>query len=298
VLAASDIALESSLLRIMSTLVEGLPGDRAMVFLRHPVGGGLGCAARACSTDADRHGPVDPAFLETANGGEFAATDDRAAAPIMILGVTAGVLYVDGCKSPRSRLGLLSAASVLVGLAVGLERSRQLASAATEIVGLAQAQVAKRGFDVRKQLVATERLFAPAATRRGLEFKLEVPEGLQANADPILFGRGLDKLLGYVLSDARGPVTLSARTVPTGVQVLVSCASSTPSGARGKLLDPLGVAADLRRAGIGFGDGLLAVARVFFLRAGVRLSTLEPSTDMVFCMDLERSDVGTERSTG
>lgn len=298
VLAAGDVALESSLLRIMSTLVEGLPSGRAMVFLRHPVGGGLGCAARACSAESDRHGPVDPALLEAANGGELATGDGRAAVPIMILGATAGVLYVDGCSTPQSRLGLLSAASVLVGLAVGLERSRQLASSATEIVALASAQVAKRGFELRKQLVETERLFAPAAIRRGLEFKLDVPEGLLANADPILFGRGLDKLLGYVLSDARGTVTLSARKVPSGVQVLVSCVSSTPSAARSKLLDPLGVTADLRRAGIGFGDGVLAVARVFFLRAGVRLSTLEPSADMVFCLDLERSDVGTERSTG
>ncbi len=298
VLAAGEIALETSLLRTMSIVVETLPAGRAMVFLRHPVGGGLGCAARACSSDTDRHDPVDPALLETANGGELASTDDRAAVPIMILGLTAGVLYVDGCTTLSSRLGLLSAASVLVGLAVGLDRSRQLASSATEIVGLAQAQISKRGFELKSQLLETERLFAPAAARRGLEFKLDVPDGLRANADPILFGRGLDKLLGYVLSDARGTINLSAQKVPTGVQVLVSCPSSTPSSARARLLDPLGVTADLRRAGIGFGDGILAVARVFFLRAGVRLSTQEPSSDMVFCLDLERSEVGTERSTG
>ena len=289
---AGDVVLQQALDGLLDVVLRELGARRALLFLRHPFTGGLGCAAFRHQPGVPRDAPVDADLLTKAVSGEVSTTSKGAAAPVRILGFTAGVLYADGCSEGPQRLEVLAGAALLAGLDVGIDRSRRLASSAAEIVSLGQAQVQQRVLDLVVHLREAERMYTGAATARGLKLEVDVQDGLEAAADPVLFGRGLDKLVEHVLGDAVGTVKVQARAAEEGAARLeLTYTSAQQIEATQVLIDPAGVAGDLRRAWDGFGDGNLAVARVALVRAGgsVSVRTGDSPREITVSIDLEPS---------
>jgi len=289
ILASGEVALAQGLDRTLAVVLRAVGGGRALLFLRHPMTGGLGCAASRCEPGAAPNAPVDSSLLARAVRGEIAASERAAAAPIRIQGLPAGALYVDACQAKPVALDVLAAACVLAGLQVGLDRSRRLASAASEIVGLGQAQVDRRPLDLSAHLAAAEQMYVNAAQQRGLTLEVAAPPGVVVLVDPGLLSRGLDRLVEHVLSDARGWIGMSLVPSEGRARLLVRATLSQVPEPPGAILAPQGVAADLRRCWELFGDGMLAVARVALQRAGARLSAQPDGPTLVFALDMEPS---------
>lgn len=287
IVAAGEVALASGLDRTLAVVQRAVGGTRVLLFLRHPMTGGLGCAAsRADPSMAST--PVESSLLARAVRGEVVAGDHAAAAPIRIQGLPAGALYVDGCANKPGGLDVLVAACVLAGLQVGLDRSRRLASGASEIVGLGQAKVEKRALDLSAHLGAAEQMYVNAAQQRGVTLEVAAPPGVVVNVDPGLFSRGLDRLVEHVLNDARGWIGMSLVPADPGrARLLLRATLSQVPEPPGTILSPQGVAADLRHAWEVFGDGMLAVARVALQRAGARLSAQPDGPTVVFMLEME-----------
>lgn len=303
-LAAAAPDISQAMDRVAASLLEGAAAARAMVFLRHPLTGGLGRAASRARAGASADAPVQAEVLSRGALGDVVATDLGAVAPVRVHGALAGVIYVDGVAASdrvadtTARIRALSAAGLVVGLLVGADRSRRLADAAAEIVAMAGERIQRRPVDLAAQLAGTERVYERSARARGLRWEVLTPAipafGL---ADPILLGRGLDRLVEHVLSVARGDVRLESRpgagtAVGGGPSIRVSRPLVEPADQVARLVDAEGVAADLRRARETLGDGGLAVARVAVLRAGARLSVGVEDGRVVYALELEPAQPG------
>ncbi len=288
VLAAGEVSLVHGLDRTLEAVAGASGAQRALLLLRHPHTGGLGCAA---ARGAQAGGPVEADLIRQALGsGQVVVGAAAAAAPVRIQGLNAGALYLDGFAEPPRALEALGAAALLAGLQVGLDRSRRLASAASEIVGLAQAQPTRRRLDLSAYVQAAERLYAEAARARGLQVQVVAAPGVVVLADPALLSRGLDRLLEHVLAEARGGLSVDLGVLgPEQVRLVVTARAARRPEDLAALLDPDGVAADLRRAWDAFGDGLLAVARAALQRAGARLTVAPQGDGLTFTVDLERA---------
>jgi hypothetical protein len=285
VVAAGEASLEESLDQLLGSLREAAAARRALLFLRRPLTGGLGCAAADSAEGIAVTDPVDPALLAAAAEGEARASSEAAAAPVRILGHFAGVLYVDGCAHPPP-LGLLSAAAVLLGLRVGLDRSRQLAGAASHVVAVAHASPRREPFDLTGCVAAAEQVFAPLAAQRGEDLRFgPVGGGLSVQGDAGLLGRGLDRLIEHVLGEARGPVQVEVQRTPPAITVCY--ATQDAPEALAQVLDPRGLPADLKRAGEAWDDGVLALARACLLRAGATLAARPMPGTLTFEIQLE-----------
>ncbi|MCO5165493.1 MAG: FHA domain-containing protein [Planctomycetes bacterium] len=290
-LAAGASDLASGLEGLAAALLRGGAAERAIVFLRHPLTRGLGRAAlRARSGQGE--GLVDRDALARAATGEVVVGGRVAAAPIPAPGAAPlGALYLDGPGREAGEVGrLLTAAGSLAALLVSSDRARRLADAAIEVVALAQERVARQAVELGAQLAAVDRMHGPVARARGLGWSVAIPpDPLFVLADPLLLGRGLDRVLEHALSVARGDVRVAAAAGPEGrVRVEVSRPRTEAADAVERLADPEGVVADLRRAREAAGDAGLAVGRVAVLRAGARLSVAAgPDERVVYALELE-----------
>lgn len=287
VVATGEVQLGPGLNHALRVVGEALGGGRSLLFLRHPLTGGLGYAAAWSDGQVPADTPVVPELLSSAVQGDVVADEHAAAAPVRILGLPAGVLYVDGCGDEPRNMPALAAAGALLGMRVGLDRSRHLAASASEIVALAQVPVTKQEVDISNLIRSSDRLHAASANLRGLSWEVEAPDGLTGYADPILFGRGFDKLVEHVQGEARDAAGIHAELSSGRITIRVSHTSTEASHVFVNQLDPQGVAADLRRAGEGFGDGVLAVARVALMRSGARISVTPDPNRVVFSVELE-----------
>lgn len=287
--AAGD--LHAGLERIAAALRVGCEAERAIVFLRHPLTGGLGRAALRARAGAGE-GLVDADALGRAARGEVVVGARIAVAPIPGQGAApAGALYVDGYqRDPAEVTRLIGAAGPVASLLVAGDRSRRLADAAIDVVALAQERVARQAVDLAAHLAACDRTHGSVARQRGIAWSVSAPAPLQVLADPILLARGLDRVLDHVLSVARGDVRIIATASPADGRVRVELTRprlEPPEVAR-TLTDPEGVVSDLRRARDGQGDAGLAVGRVGLLRAGARLTVhLGPDDRVVYTLELE-----------
>ncbi len=306
-LAAAAPDISQAMDRVAASLLDGAAAGRAMVFLRHPLTGGLGRAASRARAGVAADAPVQAEVLSRGALGDVVATDLGAVAPVRVHGALAGVIYVDGAVASdrvadtTARIRALSAAGLVVGLLVGADRSRRLADAAAEIVAMAGERIQRRPVDLAAQLAGTERVYERSARARGLRWEVLTPAvpafGL---ADPILLGRGLDRLVEHVLTVARGDVRLESRGGTTragsasggGPSIMVSRPLVEPPDQVARLVDAEGVAADLRRARETLGDGGLAVARVAVLRAGARLAVGVEDGRVVYTLELEAAQPG------
>jgi hypothetical protein len=114
-------------------------------------------------------------------------------------------------------------------------------------------------------------------------------------ADPVLLGRGLDRLVEHVLAVARGDVRLellAAGPEAPLARIRISRPLVEPPETVARLVDPEGVSADLRRARETLADGGLAVARVSLLRAGARLGVQVEGQRVVHLLELEPAAAG------
>lgn len=295
--AAPDIS--QAMDRVAASLLDGAAAGRAMVFLRHPLTGGLGRAASRARAGVAGDAPVQAEVLSRGALGDVVATDLGAVAPVRVHGALAGVIYVDGvAPSDRvadttARIRALSAAGLVVGLLVGADRSRRLADAAAEIVAMASERIQRRPVDLSAQLAGTERVYERSARARGLRWEVLTPASpVFGLADPILLGRGLDRLVEHVLSVARGDVRLESRADAPSPCLRVSRPLVEPADQVARLVDAEGVAADLRRARETLGDGGLAVARVAILRAGARLTVAVDDGRVAYTLELEPAQPG------
>jgi len=290
VLAASERDTRASLSRALKALLAGASAGRAVVFLRHPITGGLGCAAVECRAGVASDAPVPAPLLSRALEGEVVVEGGGGAAPLTAHGFALGVVFVDalaGQAADAERVRVLTGAGLVLGLLVDADRSRRLCGSATEIVGLAQTPVNKRDVDVGALLTGTDRLYGAASAQRGLAWSVDVPPDLIAQADPVLLRRGLDRLLEHVLGIARDDVTLSAERRDGRIHVRIGRGLVEPPEQVPTLVDPDGVAADLRRASQALDDGALVVARVALLRAGARVTVGVEGERVAYGLDLE-----------
>ena len=294
-LATGEQDLRLGLERGLAALLVGTEAERALLFLRHPITGGLGCAAVKTQEGAQRDAPVDPELLTRAAHGEVVSDEHAVAAPLSIHGQPMGAVYLDGQRAephPGLRVRILTAAGLQLGLLIAADRSARLAASATEIVGLAQAQVNKRGVDLSALLAGTDRLYSAVAARRRLDWSLEAPTGLMVLADPLLLGRGLDMLVEHALGVARAWIRIGASEVEGAVALRIVRPLIEPPEAVPTLLDPEGAAADLRRAAQRLDDGALAVARVSLLRAGAGLEVTCEDQHVVYAIGLQPASGG------
>ncbi|MBX3467692.1 MAG: FHA domain-containing protein [Planctomycetes bacterium] len=290
-LAAGAADLASGLEGLAAALLRGCAAERAIVFLRHPLTRGLGRAAlRARAGQGE--GLVDADALARAAGGELVVTPRVAAGPVPAPGAAPlGVVLVDAAGREPAEVGrLLTAAGAVASLLVTNDRARRLADAAIDVVALAQERVARQAIELGAQLGAVDRMHGPVARQRGLGWKVVIPsDPLFVLADPLLLGRGLDRVLEHVLTVARGDVRVGAAVAADGrVRVEVTRPRTEPADAVQRLADPEGVVADLRRAREAAADAGLAVGRVALLRAGARLSVATgPDERVVYALELE-----------
>jgi hypothetical protein len=294
-LAVGELDLRKALERGLGALLVGTLAGRVLLFVRHPQTGGLGCAAIKTQADVHREAPVDPDLLSRAAHGEVVSGDGAVAAPLSVHGQPMGAVYLDGGGDephPGLRLRMLAAAGLQLGLLLAADRSARLAASATEIVGLAQAQVTKRPVDLSTLLQGTDRLYSAAAARRRLAWTVEAQPGLMALVDPLLLGRGLDTLVEHVLGVARGAVKIVTSVADGRVCMRIERQLVEDPQVVAGMLDPEGVAADLRRAAQRLDDGALAVARVALLRSGATLSVGVEEALVVYAIELEPSNGG------
>lgn len=287
--------LPSALERVAAGLLRGCRAERAFVFLRHPLTGGLGRAAmRARGGVAE--GLVDADVLARAARGETVLSARIAAAPIPGAGsAPLGAVYIDGFDRPPAEVTrLLSSAGVVTSLVVSGDRARRLADAAIDIVALAQERVARQPVDLAGVLAAADRTHGAVARQRGLRWSVSAPGPIVVLADPVLLARGLDHVIEHVLTVARGDVRIVAAVAADGpnhrvVRAEVSRPRIEAPDVAQRLADPEGVVADLRRARTAAGgDAGLAVGRVALLRAGVRLSVAVGSDErVVYTFEME-----------
>ena len=284
VLASGELVFARRLERTLDALLHGTGGARALLFARHPLTGGLGAVVQRTRPDAGPAQPVLPELLRRACAGEVLSEGQHAAAPVRSQGLDLGAIYLVQGEG----LALLAAAGLQAGLFLAQERTRRLAEASCEVVGLLGHQPATRPVDVSGLLSSLDRLFGPGARSRGLAWRVEVPPGLVGLADPILLGRGLDTLMEHALGVAR--VELLARAAVTAggerVHLQVVRDRAEPPEVTAALLDPEGVAADLRRMGAALDDGSLAVARVALQRAGIGFTTRAEGERAIYALEL------------
>lgn len=281
--------LPSGLERVAAALQSRCRADRAFVFLRHPLTGGLGRAALRARQGAS-DGLVDPDVLARAAGGDLVISGRVAAAPIPGAAGPLGAIYVDRFeRDPDEVSRQLGSAGLIASLLISGERTRRLADSAIDIVALAQERVARQAVDLGATLAAADRLHGPIARQRGLTWAVQAPPAVHVLADPVLLARGLDLVFEHLLSVARGDVRVTASVSSDGrARVELTRPRIEPREVALRLTDPEGVVADLRRARETHGDAGLSVARVALLRAGVRLSvSVGPDERVVYALELE-----------
>lgn len=285
--------LPSALERVAAGLLRGCGAERAFVFLRHPLTGGLGRAAMR-AREGVPEGLVDADTLARAARGELVVTGRIAAGPVPGAGTAPlGAVYVDRFDRPPAEVTrLLSSAGAVTSLVVSGDRARRLADAAIDIVALAQERVARQPIDLVAVLAAVDRTHGPVARQRGIPWRVSAAGQILVLADPALLTRGLNHVIDHVLTVARGDVRLVAAVGADGrVRAEISRPRIEPPEVVQRLADPEGVVADLRRArSDAGGDGALAVGRVALLRAGVRLSVaIGPDERVTYTFELEQA---------
>src|SRR5262249_3488131 len=155
-----------------------------ILFLRDPDGGALGVAAALGREDVPENSPVESTVLRKAATGELAAPageQQAAAAPVRFHESILGALYVDapGGRTPQIGEGRFpGAASSVIALALRAERVGHLATAAVEVVGLAQQPPTRRPVELAGLALATLRLYGPVAEQRGVSLAETVPPEL------------------------------------------------------------------------------------------------------------------------
>ncbi len=293
VLAAAAPDLVGALQRATEAAARAAGVRRAVVFLTHPLTGGLGRAAVWARPGADPEAPVDANLLKRAAAGDVSGVGGAAAAPVPLRaaaagGPAAGVVYVDGLDGATgAAVRAVTATGIVVGLLVEGERARRLSDAATEVVALASERIGRQPVDVVALLAGVDRVFAGAARARGLVWRVEAAHGLLALADPALLQRGLDRLVEATMTVARGEVLVRAVAAERGVRVTVQRRRIEPPEAVLAHLDVEGVAADLRRCQRTGQDAGLVVARAALLRAGGRFVVRHEEPWVSFALDLE-----------
>ncbi|MGE0707938.1 MAG: FHA domain-containing protein [Planctomycetota bacterium] len=283
--AAGELDPQDAVGGILERVRVAAAGDRALLFLRRPLTGGLGLGQASLGEGAVREAPVIPDLLRRALGGEVVTEGSALAAPVLALGRTLGAIYVDGSEAASRDLAAVCCGAQLVGLVSGLGRSQELILAATEIVGLAQEQVQQLAIPL-EHVVESRRAARQSqrfqAGTQPLETAL-LPD-LWVYADANLLARGLDRLVDYARGVARGPLRLVGDLRGETVRLLLrfEVGDRPPED----LLDSGGVVGDLLRAREDFQGGQLAVARVAVLRAGARFTASAEGRDLVFLLEL------------
>lgn len=288
-LAGSELVFARRIERVLDALLKATGAQRALLFVRHPLTGGLGAAASRSRAQGASEPPVQPRLLLRAAEGEVVAEGDHAAAPVRWEGRDLGAAYLVQCARAEdpARVGLLAAAGLQLGVMVGAERTRRLSESACEVVGIQAHVPAPRRLDAGTLLSSLDRLFGPGARHRGLAWRVEGGAALLGTCDPILLGRGMDTLVEHALAVARVEVVLrGAATGDGGLRLSIARDRSEPPEVTARLLDPEGVAADLRRMTQALDDGLLAVARAALERAGLSLSTRAEGDRAIYTVDL------------
>ncbi|MBL4850012.1 MAG: FHA domain-containing protein [Planctomycetes bacterium] len=292
-LAAGELEPSSAIEGILDQVRAGLSGDRALYFQRHQGGQGAGLGGASVGEGITRDAPVQAELLRRTLSGEVVEAGGAVAAPIYAQGHQIGALYADGTETAGRDLGILGAAAQLIGVVVALDRSRRLTMSTIEIVGLAQAQVLRVEILVEQVLTAgsearsSGRLGDARAALEQPQLQTALVPGLKAQADPYLFQRGMDRLITFARSEARGPLRLVGDARDGVTRLILRYAAPGAAERVPDLLDPAGVVGDLLKAQESLGTAQLAVARVLLLRAGGVLSVSAEGDDMIFSLELQ-----------
>src|SRR5262249_12842160 len=146
----STTDLRTCLDRALEVVLSASGASRAILFLRDPVIGGLGCAAAGGRQDAREAAPGGPPGLRRAVSGEGASSATgagAAAVPIRSADRVAGALYLDAPHGRRPVTGegrFLAAVAGMLSLALRADRLSRVTAAACEILEMAQ-EPARRG---------------------------------------------------------------------------------------------------------------------------------------------------------
>ena len=292
-LAAGALEPAHAIEGILDQVRVGLSADRALYFQRHQSGQGAGLGGSSVSEGALREAPVQAELLRRTLAGEVVEDGGAVAAPIYAQGHPLGALYADGCETAGRDLGILGAAAQLIGVVVALDRSRRLTMSTIEIVGLAQAQVTRAEIEIEAVLNAgsearlSGRLGPAEAVRERAELQTALVPGLKAQADPYLLQRGMDRLITFARSEAKGPLRLVGDSREGVTRLILRYLAPGAALRAPDLLDPAGVVGDLLKAQESLGTAQLAVARVLLLRAGGVLSVSSEGDDMIFSIELQ-----------
>ncbi|MBI3722435.1 FHA domain-containing protein [bacterium] len=287
--------LRSHLSPALRAVLDGALAGRALLFLRDPDGGALGCACAIGRDDVKEAPLTDNDVLKAAVNGEPAgpAGESRAmAVPVRFQERLLGALYVDtpgGREVAAGEDHFLVSAAAAIALAVSRDRLARLAGTAVEVVGLAQTPPSRVAVDIARIVGAGERLYGPVAKARGLTFDVKVPGGLTVLGDPLLLSRAFDHLVESALVSAKGGISVAVATGEGVVRLAISRGGPPLADTHARdLVDVEGPSADLRKALARGADGVVALARAAIARSGGRLvvEAGSPSASARYVMEL------------
>jgi pSer/pThr/pTyr-binding forkhead associated (FHA) protein len=289
--AASEPSIARATDQILETVRKAVRAKRALLFLLKPLGRGVGLAQAAVAPGTVRDAPVQAEILQLAIQGEVVNQATVVAAPVIAIGRCLGAIYADGIEGTTRDMGALAAGAQLIGLISGLARSHQLVLASSEIVGLAQEQVQPQAVSLetilatRRSSRSSERLTA----RPGhLPLETALLPNLWVTADPNILSRGIDRLIEFVRTVARGTLRLVGDQREDTVRLLLR--AQIKDTLAEEILDPAGVVADLLTSRERFETGQLAVARVAIMRGGARFTVTREGEDLVFLLELQTAE--------